>query len=202
MRKDELQLRLEAQQLFLFLHDEVVSPFRVVAVGLIALLGIQPFAFLVDGKIAVMDFCRLMVEVDFLKQAAKLRLGGSRLVFRLEHFGILAFGGNAIAVVFPIVLDHVDEEQRQNLDAERAKAKLLVQMLLDGSPNHLPLDGILIDTANRFADSQGLFLIRQLQVFVTFAAADVIDPIPRIQRTLGNLLQIVARLNRNRLTGH
>ena len=54
--EDELQLRLEAQQLLLVLHDEVVGALGVVAVALVVLGGVRPRSFLVDGEIAVMDF--------------------------------------------------------------------------------------------------------------------------------------------------
>ena len=54
--EDELQLRLEAQQLLLVLHDEVVGALGVVAVALVVLGGVRPCSLLVDGEIAVVDF--------------------------------------------------------------------------------------------------------------------------------------------------
>ena len=113
VREDELQLRLEAQQLLLVLHDEVVGPFGTVPAGLVALVGVLPFPLFVDGEIAVMDFRRLVRQVDFVEQAAELRLRRCGLVFGLEHLGVFAFGGHAVAVVVAVMLDHVDEKQRR-----------------------------------------------------------------------------------------
>ena len=51
--EDELQRRLEAQQLLLLPHDQVVGALGVVAVALVVLGGVRPAALLVDGEVAV-----------------------------------------------------------------------------------------------------------------------------------------------------
>ena len=56
--EDELQLGLEAQQLLLVLHDQVVGALGVVAVALVVLGRVGPGSLLVDGEIAVVDLGR------------------------------------------------------------------------------------------------------------------------------------------------
>src|SRR3546814_5203577 len=76
--KDELELRLEAQELFLVLHDEVIGALGAVAVRLIVVGGVRPALVLVDGEIAVMHVLGFGREVDFLEQAGKFgKLGGA-----------------------------------------------------------------------------------------------------------------------------
>ena len=56
--EDELERRLEAEQLLLLLHDQVVGALGVVAVGLVVLVGVGPAAFLVDREVAVVYLVR------------------------------------------------------------------------------------------------------------------------------------------------
>src|SRR3546814_3521390 len=79
-------LRLEAQELFLVLHDEVIGALGAVAVRLIVVGGVRPALVLVDGEIAVMHVLGFGREVDFLEQAGKFgKLGGAAIFFRSEE---------------------------------------------------------------------------------------------------------------------
>src|SRR3546814_5032028 len=89
--KDELELRLEAQELFLVLHDEVIGALGAVAVRLIVVGGVRPALVLVDGEIAVMHVLGFGREVDFLEQAGKFGKLGGAAIFFLEHRRIFAF---------------------------------------------------------------------------------------------------------------
>ena len=57
----------------------------------------------------------------------------------------------AVGVIGPVVLDRVDEEQAQHLDAQGREALFLFQMLMDRAADHQPLQRIGIHVAHRLA---------------------------------------------------
>jgi hypothetical protein len=64
----------------------------------------------------------------------------------------------------------------------------------------MPFHGVLIDAADRAADTQTLFLIAELDILVALAAANVLHQIALIDGPIGVLLQVIACLHRNLLT--
>lgn len=75
------------------------------------------------------------------------------------------------------MLNGIDEEQAQHLDALRSQAQFLVQMLLDGPPDHKLLNCIAIHVADRLTHAQRLLLIAQFDILLAGFAADVLHKV-------------------------
>ena len=61
------------------------------------------------------------LQIHFLEERVILRLGGGLAVLLLEHHSVLALHLSAVGVVAAVVLDDIDEEQAQHLDALRSQ---------------------------------------------------------------------------------
>ena len=85
MREDELERCLHAQKLLLLFHDQVVGPFRIVAVGLIVLGRVCPAAPFIDGKVAVVN--RLYVQIHAIKKNPIIRVPGHPPILILKYPG-------------------------------------------------------------------------------------------------------------------
>src|SRR5690606_17793015 len=98
-------------------------------------------------------------------------------VLLLEDARIVAFDRIAVGVVLSVLRDFVDEEQGQHLDPERSQALLLVQMFLDGAPDHLALNGQGINVTPRLARAQVLLPAGhpKLEELISFGNADLAD---------------------------
>src|SRR5438477_7858467 len=66
--EDELELSVEAQQLLLVAHDQVVGALGVIAVALIVLGGVLPYAPLVDREVTVVHFGYVALQIHFLEE--------------------------------------------------------------------------------------------------------------------------------------
>ena len=142
--EDELQRRVEAQQLLLVAHDQAVG----VVVCLGRALGVFEYLhrlvadpLLVDREIAVVYSLGGRSQIHFLKQALVIRMFGEAAVFLLKDAGVVALHRIAVGIVVPVLLDGIDEEQAEHLDALRTEALLLIQVLLDSAVDHLALHG-------------------------------------------------------------
>ena len=91
-----------------------------------------------------------------MKRRLVVRMLGQPAVFLLEDAGVVALHRVAVGVVLPVLLHGIDEEQAEHLDALRAQALLLVQVLLDGAADHLALHGQRIHVAVGLAGLQVL----------------------------------------------
>ena len=137
MGEDELERLIEAQQLLLVPHDEVVGALGVFAIGLVVLRGVRPAAPSVDGEVAVVNRLGGRREVYFPEQRLVVGMPGEAPVLLLEQAGVIALDRVAFVIVAPVTLHGIDEEEAQHLDPLRAQAPLLVEMLADGSLDHL-----------------------------------------------------------------
>ena len=122
---------------------------------------------------------------------------GQPAVLLLEDAGVVALHRIAVGVVLPVLLHRVDEEQAQHLDALRAQALLLVQVLLDGAADHLALHGQRVHVAVGLAGPQVVLAAgkAQLHELVALRDADLADAAVAIDRPPGGLLQVVAVLH-------
>lgn len=123
VREDEFQWRVETEQLLLVLHNQAVGAFGVVAAGvaLIALSGIGPGTFLVDGEVAIVNIKDGGIQVDLFEQAQIIGMIRPALVF-LRTSGRTCLSAVGRCVVLAVMRDGIDEEQRQHLDSLRAQA--------------------------------------------------------------------------------
>src|SRR6185312_8403602 len=85
VRKDELQLRLKAQQFLLVFHDQAVGALCVFTIALVILGGVRPRSLLVDGEITVVNLRRIRLQVNFLEQGVVLWLCSGLSIFLLKH---------------------------------------------------------------------------------------------------------------------
>ena len=126
MGKNEFERCLKAQKLFLLLHDQVVSPFSILAVACIIFRGIRPAALFVDREVAVVDFFSSTRQVHFRKQTLiSWQLGCSPVLF-FKDAGVIALYGVAVGVVLTIAVHRINEKQRQHFDAQGAQTFFLV----------------------------------------------------------------------------
>ena len=72
-------------------------------------------------------------------------------VLLLEYPGIIAFDRIARDVVAAVTLHGVNEEEAEHLDPLWAEAYLFIEMLANGPPDHLPLNGCTVHIAPGFA---------------------------------------------------
>ena len=193
MREDELERRLQAEQPFLVLHDEVVGALGAVTSGLVALGSVRPPALLVDREVAVVDLCCVTAEVDLLEEARVVGVHRELLVLGLEHLGVLALDRVAVIVVPAVLVHRVDEEQRQHLDALRSKSPLLVEVLLNRAANHEPLNRLAIDVGVRLTQAQVHRIARhgEREQFLALGGAHGIDSVVGVDRTPSGLLEVV-----------
>jgi len=195
--EDELELRIEAKQLLLVLHDEVVGAFGAIAIGLIVLGGVSTSLVPVDGEIAVVDFLGIGGEVQFLEQAGIFRELGGAAIFFLEDRRVFALHRIPVPVVGTIVLHGVDKEQAEHLDPKRRKAALLLKVLCDRAADHQPPDRVAIHVADGLAHGKegfgpGSF---HFQKRVAARDADFADAAILVDVAARRVLQVVAVLH-------
>ena len=153
-----------------------------------------------------MDLLGGGLQVHLLEERVVLRvLGGSRAVLLLEDAGILALHRVAVGVVAAVVLDRVDEEQAQHLDALRPQALFLVQMLLDGAADHRAAGRQSLSTSPkacpgcRNCSPPGT---RSSMNSLPFCDADLADAAVGVDGAPGGLLEVVAVLHGDFLALH
>ena len=201
--EDELQQRAEAEQPLLLLHDEVIAPLGVGTAGLVlqaaflVQIGVGPAALLVDGKVAVVHgggFLRQIPSIWTGEQALEGRQLGRAPVLFLEDAGVVALHRVAVLVVLAVARHRLDEEQRQHLDALGPQQLLLLQVLLDGPPDHLALHGQGIHLAVGLPQGQVDLTagVAQLHELFALGGADLADTEVAVHRPLGQLLEVVA----------
>ena len=197
MAEDELQGRLEPEETFLVLHDQVVGPLGVIPVGLVVFLGIRPRPLLVDGEVALVGVGRQEVGVLILQQGCVFRQLDGPSVFGLEQLGVFALDGHAIRDLLAVFVHVVDEEEAQHLDPHGVQAQFLVQVLLDGPADHLLLDGLGGHAADGLPDLQpplgsGGSDLHQL---LALCGADLAHQAVVVHGPARHLLQVIPVLN-------
>jgi hypothetical protein len=80
----------------------------------------------VDREITVVYSLGGRSQIHFLKQALVIGVCGETSVFLLKDEGVVALHRIAVGIVASVLLDGVDEEQAEHLDALRTEALLLV----------------------------------------------------------------------------
>ena len=95
------------------------------------------------------------------------------------------------------MLDRVDEEQAEHLDAQGCEALFLFQVLVDRAAQHQALQRVRIHIAHRLAGLQKCFAAGQLhfQKLVVAGGADLANPAIGVDGAFGQFLQVVAVLN-------
>src|SRR5664279_4962062 len=114
VREDELQRGLQAEQLLLVAHDEVVRVivrFRVAAGVLENLNGLCAHLLLVDGEIAFADILSGGAKVYLVKECLVIGVLSPPTVFLLEDAGIRALHWIPVSIVPAVFVHRVDEEQ-------------------------------------------------------------------------------------------
>ena len=94
------------------------------------------------------------------------------LVLFLEDAGIVALDRVAVVVVLAVLFDRIDEEQAENLDPLGPQAFFLVQVLLDGPADHLPLHRQRVHVAEGLADAQKVLAAGNAQLHELVALFD------------------------------
>jgi hypothetical protein len=159
---------------------------------------------LVDGEVAVVHFIRRRVQVDLAEQALIVGMPRPALVLFLEDHRVLALHRVAFGVVLAVLVDGVDEEQAQHLDAQGPQAFFLVQMFLDRAPDHFALDRRRIHIAPGVTGAQEDLAARHFQFheLIALGGADFTDADIGVQGAAGFLLQIETVLNVNGIATH
>ena len=200
MGKDELQRLLQAQQPFLFPHNQLVGPLGVVPVFLIVFRRFGPAAAAIQGKVAVMDLLhRRRRQIHALKKLAVIGMAGRPAVLLLKNPGIFARSRAAVSIISPILGYRVDEKQGQHLDALGLEPLLLVQVLAEGFAQHQAGEGLAVGGPPGLAGRQPLLPAGRPQQQIFPAAAGRLDfpnPAVGVQRPPGTAFQIIAILHR------
>ncbi len=199
--EDELERGLEAEELLLLLHDQAVR----VVIGLDPRLPLMfstvlpPTPLLVDREVPFMDVFRGSGEVDLAEQRAVVREVGGPPVLLLEDQRQRPLHRVAVLVVAAVFGDLVDEEERKHLDALRAEALLLVEVLVDGATDHLALHRQCVDVAPRLAGLEEPLVSGDAQLDVCAAATgpDLADAAVGVERSPGGLLEVVTVKHRH-----
>lgn len=199
MGEDEFERRLQAQELLLLPHNQVVGPFGVVATGLVRLAGLGPAAPLVDGEVAVMGLLGGAGGVLSSEEIEVLVVGvlGEAPVLRFEELGVLPLDDIALGVVAAVVLYFVDEEEAQHLDPLGAQASLLIEVLPDGPADQLVLNGAGVDVAVGFAQAEVVLAAgsAEFDELVALLDPDLTDTEVAVDGAAGGLFEIVAILD-------
>ena len=101
-------------------------------------------------------------QIDLLEQADKLGKLRCAAIFLLEHASVFPLHGVPVGVIGPVVLDHVDEEQAEHLDAEGCEALFLFEVLVDRAADHQPLQRVRVNVTHRLAGLQERLAAGQL----------------------------------------
>ena len=119
-------------------------------------------------------------------------LGGARVLL-LEDLGVEALLRAAVLVVGAVEVDAGDEEEAEHLDALRAEAKLLVEVLADGAADHLARDLVLVDGAVALALPEEEAVAGDAELDGgAVAGADLADAEVLVELAAGLLLEVVA----------
>ena len=144
-------------------------------------------------------------QVHFLEEGLIIGMLGEAAVFLLEDAGVVALHRVAAGVVLPVFLDGIDKKQAEHLDALRAEALLLVQVLLDGAVDHLALHSQRVHVAAGLARTEVFFAawIAEFHELVVLGIPDVMpDDVVPVNLPLGHFFELVERCHGDRLPGH
>ena len=180
VREDEPQRFLLIQQLLLVAHDQVEAALGVFAAGGVLQIArgvdlrLGDLALAVTREVAVVGAVGL--NRSFPEQGgAVIRVGRQLAVLFLEDHAVGAYRAGAVFAMDAVVIDAVDEEQAQDLDAQGPQHLLAVEMLLDGALDHATDNAAAIDVAMRFADPQPLHVAGQVQLHQRLAGRRPFD---------------------------
>ena len=81
----------------------------------------------------------------------------------------------------------------------RGQPDFFIQVLFNGAFDHQPLEVVLVHPADALALPEWLLLVGKLHKLRTFLAADILHQIAGVERPVGHLFQIVARVHGHRV---
>ena len=136
-------------------------------------------------------------EVHLPEQRLVVGMPREAPVLLLEQTGVVSLDRASRLVVAAVSLHGVDEEKAEDLDSLRAQAYLLVEMLGNGSPNHLALNGCGVHIAPGFAFPEKALAARyaKLDERISPLDPDLADTAVAIDGAACRLFEIVAVLN-------
>ena len=158
---------------FLLLHDELEGAgVRLRGGGFTRVLEL---AFPIDREIALVERLRVSGQRHprFFVFVLPLGACGESAVFLLEDLGVFALvPACSLFVVGAVFLHFVDEEERENLDSERAQPQLLVKMVFDGFRYLGAFNRLALGVVDGFAEFH-VCAVFELDELATRLCADV-----------------------------
>ena len=197
MRENKADFAVERQKFLLMSHYKVIGAVvcRRIAFGVFPLSRFILLS-LVRRKIAVVGKLRLVLFiVETMEQIVILGAAYGVGIYFLEPTSIFSLDGLVFGIIFPVIRHSVNEKQGEDFDTFGVKHQFLVQMLLNGRPNLLPLHFVVGYRADGLADGQNIAAPGEIYGLSSFGAVDVLDDIALVHITpAGFFVEVVSLL--------